>query len=122
MQSEETSAPRPALATTCQNSNETPSEDLNQLYGELVKDARLTFASATDDPPLCHGCKVSPDDIEADVDGRAMVEILQVVKILEDARIPCCLVDVAALRYYGAPRGGSVSQIHSVISQVPNLC
>ena len=47
------------------------------------------------------------DDI-ASCRGHGTLEILEVTKILEAQGIPCCLVGVSALMYYGAGRGRHV--------------
>lgn len=43
--------------------------------------------------------------------GHGTLEILQVVKVLEDNGISCCLVETSALIYYGANRTLGVGQV-----------
>jgi hypothetical protein len=41
--------------------------------------------------------------------GTGSLEILEVTKILENASIPCCVLGISALKYYGAGRLRHVS-------------
>lgn len=43
--------------------------------------------------------------------GHGTLEILEVTRILENHKIPCCVTGVAALVYYGAGRGRDVSSL-----------
>ena len=52
---------------------------------------------------------VEPQDVKASCNGHGTLEILELTKILEEAGIPCCLVGVSALRYFGVPRMANVS-------------
>jgi hypothetical protein len=49
-----------------------------------------------------------PADANASCDGLGTMEILRVISTLEAASIPACVVDIAALCYYGALRVMSV--------------
>lgn len=51
----------------------------------------------------------SPDDELPSFGGHGTLEILEVTQLLDGAGIPCCLVDISALIYYGAGRGRRVS-------------
>ncbi|KAH7314337.1 hypothetical protein BKA65DRAFT_609793 [Rhexocercosporidium sp. MPI-PUGE-AT-0058] len=46
----------------------------------------------------------SPDDVDPSSEGHGTLEILEVIKIFEAASIPCCVVGISALNYYGAWR------------------
>ena len=50
-----------------------------------------------------------PEDKLASFGGHGTIEARQVIQILEDAKIPCCVCGVGALMYYGAGRVRSVS-------------
>jgi len=51
----------------------------------------------------------SPDDELPSFGGHGTLEILEVMRLLNDANITCCLVDISALIYYGAGRVRNVS-------------
>lgn len=44
-----------------------------------------------------------PTDAEATFGGGTL-EILEITKTLENASIPCCILGISALKYYGAGR------------------
>jgi hypothetical protein len=58
-----------------------------------------------------------PGDKVAENDG--VNEILEVVSLLEEADIPCCITDVVALQYYGARRVRS--SVSAVFTSLQNL-
>lgn len=44
--------------------------------------------------------------------GKGILEALDVICVIEDAAIPCCVVGGHALKYYGVPRAACVSLIN----------
>jgi hypothetical protein len=46
----------------------------------------------------------TPGDVYPSCGGHGTLEILEVIKILKSADIPCCVVGISALRYFGADR------------------
>jgi hypothetical protein len=58
-----------------------------------------------------------PGDKGAENDG--VKEILEVVSLLEEAGIPCCITDVVALQYYGASRVRS--SVSAIFTSLQNL-
>lgn len=45
-----------------------------------------------------------PGDAQASCDGKGTLEAIEIINKLESAGIPCCLVGISALIYYGAGR------------------
>lgn len=41
--------------------------------------------------------------------GKGILEALDVIRVIEGADIPCCVVGGHALKYYGVPRAACVS-------------
>ncbi|KAL9089054.1 MAG: hypothetical protein Q9165_005867 [Trypethelium subeluteriae] len=57
-----------------------------------------------------------PGDAQASCDGKGTLEAIEVIKELESAGIPCCLVGISALIYYGAGRVRVVrTKVHSSV-------
>ncbi|KAH9210019.1 hypothetical protein DL95DRAFT_371459 [Leptodontidium sp. 2 PMI_412] len=46
----------------------------------------------------------SPSDIDPSSEGHGTLEILEVIKLFEAHEIPCCVVGISALKYFGAWR------------------
>lgn len=56
-----------------------------------------------------HAKPLKPNAKAASYSGRGIVEVLEVIRILEAANIPCCIVGGYALVYYGARMVPNVS-------------
>jgi hypothetical protein len=52
-----------------------------------------------------------PGDAQASCNGHGTLEILEITQILESAGIPCCIVGVSALKYFGAWIMRNVSRV-----------
>ena len=64
--------------------------------------------SSDSDGDVCNRHDEAADGLRGDIfplnGGHGTLEILHVTQILEQGDIPCCIVGISALKYYGAPR------------------
>jgi hypothetical protein len=63
----------------------------------------------------------TPGDALPSSGGHGTLEILEVIKAFSAAKIPCCVVGVQALRYFGVFTNRNVSLIFVIDSSSPSL-
>lgn len=86
--------------------------------------AQETKSSIDESRPVIKIDQSNQDDSSqlkiASFNGAGTLEILEIVQILNAAGINCCMVDVAALFYYGAGRSRDVCVLpyHSIQTRI----
>ncbi len=65
------------------------------------------------EPTIGGGAKTTDETMgkQASYNGHGILEALDIIRIIENAGIACCIVGGRALRYYGVPRVASVSSV-----------